>query len=337
MEPEPRVISVLREFRQALDSKEESLLLDMGRHWLTVEARLDADITALAYEMNMRREAGREVTQQILWREERYKIIKAQLEEQVKRYNSEYAIGAVSRAQEEYAELGIRSAQQAIENSYLSLGGFAPASPAWTRINVGAVENMIGFLGNGSPLNTLLKNAYPDALEGLSNALINGIARGLGPAAIARAMADGMGMGLDRALLIARTETLRAYRTASTAQYRESGVVSGFYRLVTKSKACMACLMLDGEWFALESDLYDHPRGGCGTVPAVKGVKPPSWEKGPEYFAKLSPEEQRARMGGERYEMWQSGKFKLEDLVRTSHSDEWGDSPRVARLSELTL
>ena len=164
---------------------------------------------------------------------------------------------------------------------------------------------------------------------------MNGIARGLGPGRLAQQMADGMGMGLDRALVIARTETNRTYREASMRQYRQSNVVRGFKRLVKKATACMACLMKDGEKFLTKDDLYDHPSGKCVAVPLVVGVADPHWTGGMEYFKALSPEEQQARMGGEKYELWKGGGFRLEELAKTSHSSEWGDAPRVATIEEL--
>jgi len=272
---------------------------------------------------------GRQITEQMVWRAERYQIVKGQLEEQIKQYNQAYAVQTISRAQEGYALLGIDAAQAAIISQYGPMGRY------FTRINLGAVQSMIGFAGDGSPLYKLLKESYPDATDGLIKALVNGLARGQGSAQTAQDMVNGMGMGLERALLIARTETARAYRTGSTEQYRESGVVHGFMRLVKKETACLACLMLDGQKFATEDELDDHPRGKCQVVPMVDGVGDPQWEKGEQWFKGLPADQQRAMMGDARYEAWKDGRFDLKDLAKTTHNSTWGDSPRVATLDEL--
>jgi hypothetical protein len=148
-------------------------------------------------------------------------------------------------------------------------------------------------------------------------------------------MANGMGMGLERALLIARTESARAYRTGSLEQYRESGVVRGFKRLVKKATACLACLMLDGETFDLESELNDHPRGKCTAIPLVQGIGDPKYQTGEQWFKTLGAEQQRNMMGDARYEGWKAGQFGLSDLARSTSNDVWGNSPRVATLEEL--
>jgi hypothetical protein len=330
MPPEdPEVVRVLKAYRVLLDGREDALMRDMGRRWLDIERKLEAEMSMLAREIADRAANGQTITEQMIWRSERYQIIKAQLEDEIRRYNRDYAVATISRAQEQYALLGIDAARDAINATYGPFGAY------WNRINVDAVQSMIGFAGDGSPLERLLREDYPDAVDGMLKALINGVARGQGAAATARDMADGMGMGLDRALLIARTETARAYRTASTEQYRRSGVVSGFRRLVKKATACMACLMLDGEEFEMERELDDHPRGKCMSIPIVAGAPAAQWETGPEWFTNLTPEEQIERMGPEKYQLWQDGQFQLSDLARKAHSDVWGDAPRVASVKEL--
>lgn len=328
---EPQVVRVLNEYRAALDARESALMETMAQRWLAVERGLESDMLALANEVEKRQAAGKTITEQLVWREERYKKLQSQLETELRKYNRD-AADLIAGAQGENAALGITAAQDAIQVSFAEMGAMGPM---WNRINVNAVESMIGFAGDGSPLYSLLKESYPEAVDGLVNSLVNGIARGQGAAKTATDMANGMGMGLDRAMLIARTETARAYRTGSTLQYRESGVVSGFYRLVKKATACMACLMLDGEKFDTAEELSDHPRGKCTAVPQVMGVGKPRWENGVDYFKTLSPEEQAERMGSEKYARWQDGQFKLSDLAKIQHDPKWGDSPRVAAISEL--
>ena len=233
----PDVIRVLFEYRQALALREDALMQSMAERWLMIERRLDNDILLLAQEIQRLQDSGKAITENVVLQSQKYKLLRDQMEREIKSYNKNYAVDAVTKAQTDFALLGIDSAQNALQ---ISLGNtFAN----FNRINIDAVQSMIGFCGDGSPLYTLLKNDYPDAVHGLTNALVNGIARGYGATKTAREMANGMGMGLERALLISRTETIRAYRTATTEQYRESGAVKTFRRLVWKPTACMACFV----------------------------------------------------------------------------------------------
>lgn len=311
-----------------MDALDNQTVESLGLRWLSIENSLQSDIAALAEEMARRTAAGETITQQMIYKAERYQVLQRQLEREVVKYNKE-AFGTIATAQERAATLGIDQAQAAIFASYPS-----PLSASFNRVNVGAVEHLIGLSGDGKPLKNLLDQAVGDASNGIVDALINGLGKGEGAFAIARAMADGMGLGLDRSILIARTETNRAYRSASVEQYRESGVVTGFYRLVNKSTACPACLALDGEEFELASEFEDHPNGNCTCIPKVRGVDAPTWEKGPDWFAMQDPAKQLSILGAQRFELYQNG-TPLSDFVTHSHSDVWGDAPALVPIRDL--
>lgn len=320
---EPRVVTVIREYRDALAQRELAVMQDMANQWVKIEQRLDSDIVALQLTMAQKAGENRVITQQMVWREERYQILKGNLAEAVKDYNRDYLVPTISKAQGDFGLFGIQAATDAIRASFTASFG-----PDFKVLNREAVETMVGFLGNGSPLNTLLKNDYPEALEGLTQALINGVVRGASPIQVANEMTYGMGMGLDRSILIAGTEMNRTYRSAVIQEYRESGVVTGFRRLVLKAGACMACLFLDGERLETKDELDDHPRGHCQAVPEVVGVGAPKWETGPEWFKGLDPAQQEEKLGPELFEKWQKEGFDLAGLVSKEHSSEWGSTPR---------
>lgn len=250
--PDPDVIRVLFEYRRALEAKETAIMEDMAARWLVMENSLKSDMTLLAYEIQRLKDSGLVVTDQLIRKQARYHELNDQMLREIKKYNTEYA-AIIEGYQRDAAMLGFDAAQNAL---MLSSNGLN-----FNRLNIDAIQSMIGFSRDGSPLYNLLKEDYGDAVTGYTNALIEGIARGYGPVKTAGNMADGFGMGLDRAILISRTETIRAYRTATTEQYRQSGAVTGFRRLVFKPTACISCLMLDGQYYDVAGDLEDHPRG----------------------------------------------------------------------------
>jgi hypothetical protein len=311
-----------------MNAHEQAIMEGLGIRWLGVERALNANIAALAEEMTRRMAAGEIITDAMIRRAERYQILKGQLTAEIKKYNKD-ALGIISNGQENALRLGINAAQDAIFASFPS-----PLSASFNKINIKAVESMIGFAGDGSPLSHLLKNDFPEAADGLLQALINGVGVGQGAAQTARDMAEGMGMGLDRSLLIARTETNRAYRAGGTEQYRESGVTNGFMRLVARDEACLACLMLDGERFDSADEMDDHPNGRCTAVPIISDMPEPTWELGSDWLQNQSESKQREIMGDTRFEMWQSG-TPLDAFAQKTHSDEWGASPQITPIKDL--
>ena len=312
-----------------MDALDESTVNDLAARWLLIEVSLQKDMTILAQEFERRRVAGEVVTEQMIYKSRHYQVLQSQVEKEILKYNKDYAIDAISAAQERAAMLGINAATDSIYASYPSA-----ISANFDKLNVKAVESLIGISGDGKPLGNLLKKAVGESSDGIVQAMLAGIGKGDGALAIAKAMADGMGLGLDRSLLIARTETNRAYRSASVQQYRESGVVTGFMRLVKKDEACIGCLALDGEIFELEAEFEDHPNGRCTCVPIVRGVDPPEWEKGTDWLANQNEGKQRDILGNARYEMYKNG-TPLTDFVTHSHSDVWGDAPALVPISQL--
>jgi len=90
-------------------------------------------------------------------------------------------------------------------------------------------------------------------------------------------------------------------------------------------------LQTEEMWYS-SNNIISH---NCTAIANIRGVKDVQWETGKQWFNKLSPEEQRAKMGAEKYQLWKDGKFKLDDLSKLQHSTVWGDSPRVASIGEL--
>lgn len=327
-DPDSLVVQVLRAHREGMNAQEQAVIESMATRWLGVERALDANIAALANEMLLKAQAGEVITEAMVKRGERYAILNAQLKAETAKYNND-ANKIISAGQENALRLGVETAQDAIYSSFPS-----PLSANFNKINVGAVNAAIGHAGDGSPLNTLLKNDFPDAADGLLQALINGVAMGESADKVARNMAEGMGMGLDRSLLIARTELNRNFRTSSTQQYRESGVVTGFRRLVSRDGSCMACLILDGEFLETEEELDCHPNGRCVAVPILEGEPPPEWQLGADWLADQPETAQREILGNTRFDMWKDG-TPLSDFAGKTHSDEWGDAPFIVSLRDL--
>lgn len=328
--PESDVVRVLNDFRKLTDDRDTEAMRTLADQWFLVENNLENDMFRLAHQMAENRLAGKVITEQMVFLDQRYKILYDNMTAQIDKYATG-AVDLIAGSASNMALLGVDAANAAIFSSYGPLGGF------WNRLNIRAVEAMVATTGAKGPLRLLLRETFPLSTNGLIKALINGMARGEGAAATAKKMAEGFGMGLERSLLIARTENARAYRFGSVEQYRESGVVRVFMRLVKKVTACMACLIEDGEVIRLENELTDHPRGKCSAIPWVEGTDPPAWEKGKEWFKRQPEAEQRRRMGNAKYEAWKDDKISLEDLVREHKSKVWGNSPRVTTLKELGL
>jgi|GEM_PF-1252806 len=318
--PDPAlIVQQVRAFQAKLLAKEETQFGSMARTWLGVERSLEGQMSALALEIEAARAVGKIVTLEQIRKMDRYQRLLRETQREVGKYEK-YAGELISERQKDLIRAGWANAVEAVRtarpNTWREFIGTTP---------IKAVENMVGLTSDGSPLATLLAAASGDSIDGVNRALINAMAQGWNPNKTAREMANGLAGGLDRSLLIARTEQLRAYRESSRTAYQTSGIVKRYKRIASKSdRTCIACLFADGEIYEVETDFEEHPAGRCGLVPIVDGVAEPQWETGKEWFTKQDESRQQEMMGMPAWEAWQNGSITLDDLVSRHEDPVWG-------------
>lgn len=325
--PDNTVITLMRQFKRDLLNQEHAQMQAMASRWLGVERRLDSQMQALAYECDAIKRDGGTVSPELLMTNVRYRELLIQLNHELEGY-TDYADRTITDRQRQLARLGIKQGEQAIRASGLRAG--------FNRLPVEAVENLIGFSGDGAPLANLLTGSWPLAAQGMTQELINGVALGYNPRKTAKLMAQGATGSLDRMMVIARTESLRAYRTANLDSYRASGVVNSYKRLATHdSRVCAACLMAEGTVYQLDEEMPEHPQGRCTLVPVVDGIGAPQWKQGQDWFVEQDQARQMDILGKGRYYAWQNGDFELDQLVTVKPNAVWGDSVQVTPLRDL--
>ena len=121
-------------------------------------------------------------------------------------------------------------------------------------------------------------------------------------------------------------------------QMRSSRVVRGYRRMCYPETACFACLMLDGEFYPVNSEPCDHPNGKCSFVPVTRHFDPaddPNWQRGPQWFMEQDEETQRKLMGPGRFELWKSGGVDPKSMVYIKPNDIWGGSPAIRTLESM--
>ena len=334
MPSEPRVIQVINNYRAALLQREEAQVNDMVNRWLRVERALEGHIGALALEIERRRAAGEMVKPWRFAELERYQSLLAQAQVEIGKY-ANWADALITDGQRQSGSDGAEQARAVLETIYRDADA---VHAAFDILPVEVIESMAGLTSAGSPLRDLLQQAWPDAVDGMTQAMVNSVAKGVNPRQTAKAMANGMAEGLQRCLTIARTEQLRVYREATRQQYAQSGVVEGYKRVAAKSvRTCLACLFADGRTYPLTTPFEEHPNGRCAPVPVVIGMSEINWQTGREWFGGLKAAQQREMMGSKLHEAWASGRVDFDAIVKQHHDATWGDHLRPATLKELDL
>lgn len=337
---DPVVVVAMRGFKRGLLAREAAQMQEMAGRWLDVEGALEARIGALAEEASRLKAAGEAVSEARVYRMGRYERLLAQTQREFEQY-AEWTDGVVTRGQREMARLGLDHSSQAISLSYDSGG----VGVYFDRLPLEAVENMAGLAGNGRPVGELLRlrmvrDAAGAPLPGvwgrLTGSLLQGTALGWNPRKTARFMRDDLSGGLQKALVIARTEQLRVYREVGRRQYEASGVVKGQKRLTAHDgRVCAACIADEGTLYGLGEVISDHPQGRCTSVPVVKGMPEVKWLSGEDWFRTQDETTQRGILGGGHFDAWQDGAFGFGDLVTHKRDAVWGGSITPTPLGEL--
>lgn len=180
------------------------------------------------------------------------------------------------------------------------------------------------------------------AVTAMRRSLIRGVALGENPRATAaymmRATEGHFNGGLTRALNIARTETLDAYRQAAAAyQQQHRDVLAGWaWTAKLDSRTCPSCWAKHGSLHPLdEPGPHDHHQGRCARTPVTKswaelGIampEPPSAVPDAEKrFWQLPRAEQLAIMGPARLQALEQGTLGWDQLSVNVTNPGWRDS-----------
>lgn len=244
----PDIYGVMSNYNQQLAKREAAEMLAMARRWGTVEKRLWVYFDALIDDIAR---TGVKTDAQIM-RLYRYEQLVNTAQNEIAQYEA-WAGSRIIAEQRRAMDVGFEAAvRTAAGDSF-----FPP------MVDKTAVANMIGMCADGAPLFSVLRRRAlaTASIEGLTNALVEAVALGYNPRKTARFMADGLAQGLDKALLIARTEQIRVMREATRSGYQQMGVTRYRRHCAKSDRTCVACLALDGKIYKTDMIMDSHP--GC--------------------------------------------------------------------------
>lgn len=227
-----------------------------------------------------------------------------------------------------------------------SATGFPVAHPAPDALD--AIITRVGqrIHAQSAPLSSWTEQA-------MKRELVRGIAAGAGPRETARNIMQATERrfegGLGRALNIARTETLDAYRAAHAATTAENlDIIVGQRWLATlDARTCSSCFGRHGTVFPPdEIGPADHPSGRCSFVPVTKPWRDlgidldepaPVWQDRDQWWDSLTPGTQDRMLGPTRAAALRDGHITPEQLSVRVENPDWRPHYREATLTELGL
>jgi SPP1 gp7 family putative phage head morphogenesis protein len=368
----PTIYDAIGEFQERLLRNERRAAAQMVRVYAESWKRIRKKLERLQTEYERAQSQGQDVGLGWLYQQQRLSSMQALVAKELAHF-AKYAEGSVSAQQ---ARVIAESLQFSRDMTILSLGAEYDGQGRFAvkTLHKGAIEALIGATQQGSALDRLFRQIREDGAKAAEDALVQGIVLGYNPRKIAPLIRDALGVQLNRALTISRTEVMRAQRVATAENYKQNAdVVKGWrWQAALTGNTCPVCISLHGSEHPLSETMSSHPNCRCTSTAITK-----SWEElgaeygvdfsgvekagpsfadvakkygitpeqqrtyanrklsGEAYFRSLSAEEQRAILGPSKWLAWKDGKFGFDALSRKTYSAVWGEGVRQASLVEL--
>jgi uncharacterized coiled-coil protein SlyX len=337
------------DYQQRLAAGDRQAAAAMTDFYQATLDKLQPDLQHILSKIADAQAAGTPVSPSWLYEQHRLENLMSSIQRDVGAF-SKFAQGQVASLQREAILGGVNDAQ-------LALQATVPGGVSWSfnAVPPSAVEAQVGALQPGSPLAKIFEEFGPQAALAGKAALVTAVTTGMSPMETARLLRDSMQMPLQRARTIARTEQMRAYRTAQLQNFQaNSDVVNSWIWLAELGPFCCAvCCEMNGSEHSLDETLDSHPNCRCAQVPRTKdwsdilddaGVPTdgldltdtrPQIENGADWFAKQSDATQLAILGPSKFALYQNGDLALKDLVNHGHDPEWGGYRSEKSLADL--
>jgi SPP1 gp7 family putative phage head morphogenesis protein len=312
----------LKRHRRRIIEREERTFREILAAYDEIERELRRAYRDLQKKILEAKAAGDEISPSWLYRERRLRQLLEQVEEQVARFGGRISPIII---REQRAAIGLAVDQ--VNGTVRIVAG--DTSGIGTLLNPRGVEDAVGMVGRGSPLNQYFAETLaPAVAEKIKAEVIKAVALGTDFNTIARRLVDAGGITRSRALSMARTEVNRIRRETTRQIYEEnSDVISGWEWVAShSSRTCPVCLAMDGRVFKLEEPFPQHPNCRCDIIPVIIGFKRPERILGPDWFENSAEEIQTQIIGRDALDAYKKGDVKLKDFVGWKTDKRFGKS-----------
>jgi SPP1 gp7 family putative phage head morphogenesis protein len=333
--PDPKNLWELQdEYKRKLAAGEREQINHLVKSYGEIWVRAKKDLEQVLAKIAEAQQSGQPISLAWIYQEERALTLMAQAQWEIAQW-SRGAEATTVALQRFGIDVGAEEAATLLDAA--SIGGTFVSLPR------AAVDQMVGFTADGTPLSRLFDEIAPGVRDGMERALIVGIGTGQHPTEVARMMRREFSVGLSRATLIARTEMLRAWRESSRQTYQANqDVVAGWiWHAERGPNTCASCLAMDGTFHTMDERLDDHPNGRCAMMPVtrswnelgftgIKEVAPPPREDTEDWLRSQPMAVQDKILGQGAAALWRSGKISLSEFTEQVSHPFWG-TMRVQR------
>lgn len=324
------------ELNKIVDAQERALV----SAWVDAWDEVAPDLTTVLLEMLI---SGDKVTRTQLLRSTRLRKVLAVVADNLDTLATQAGVRIVGDLADVIEKAG--AAQASVIDSQLPPDTDLVSVDAWSRVDDRQVSAIVQR--STEQITALTRPLGAETYDVVRRELIRGVASGSNPRATAarimkRTEKVGFNGGLNRALNIARTESLDAHRAAARVGRMAHADVLGGWTWLSKldTRTCPSCWAQHGSVHPIDaSGPDDHQQGRCTAMPTTKswadlGIdvdEPPSLlPDAGTLFEGLPSTDQLAILGPGRYDAWVRGEFPMDAWSVRRRTPGWRDSYGVA-------
>lgn len=331
-----------QEVRDQVDEIVDQQTRDLVSAWVDAWEEVAPDLTATLLELLLQAETGR-VTRRTMLRSARLSKSLAAIKKNLETLASDAGVRIVGDLQDVIDQAGAAQAQvinSQLPDAVMSADDLA----AWSRVDEAQISAMVKRTTEQIYAKT--KPIPADQYRVVRRELIRGIAAGKNPRdtayRIVKRVEGHFNGGLNRAMVISRTETLDAHREAARlGRTQHADVLASWtWMCAMDVRTCASCWAQHGSVHPVTTfGPDDHPQGRCTALPTTKswaelGIdlpEPPSvLPNAADKFNGLDPEDQKAILGPKRYDAWTKGEYPMDSWSQKKTNDGWRDSYSVS-------
>jgi hypothetical protein len=325
--PKPEtIVDLVKALRDALSRADEKALNQIITAYGDMYKRLLPRIDALALEISTIENPTRGQIAKLT----RYKTLISEIQRELNTFSG-YAETVMRQTSTTAIKYGIVDAKSMV---LVQNPGLAAT---WKTLNPRAIEALIGYMQEGSPLMKRIELLAPTRAQAVANTILDQVAFGANPKTIAGMITKELGIGLTDSLRMTRTVQIYSYREANRASYvANSDVVQGWIWVsVLAPETCAACMALHGTEHSNDETIDDHYNGECYAVPKVIGGGNDYAGQGEAYFNSLSEAEQKNVVGNSTWELLNNGDISFNQLVNHREDEVYGSMVSVTPYKDL--
>jgi hypothetical protein len=234
-------------------------------------------------------------------------------------------------ARQQAVTTALTAAEQMASAQGVTLQDRIDLAREWSRLDEGAVQELVNTMADGTPLNRWLQRLGPETRAAVEQVIDRAVVENVNVGDLARDLATQTGMAERRALMVTRESTFGVQRRAIDQNYRDNADrLKGKMRIeVLDSKTCRACIPLHGVIYDLDVSVPSHPGCRHRMIAVLKsGIGIQEVESGEDWLKRQPEDVQRTMLGGPGYEAWKNGEAQLSDFSE-SYETEWGAQTRI--------